>query len=58
MHLQIDRPYMALNTETHITIRQQELRTCKGIGYEFYYEELFMVKISPNTAAKVPYILI
>ena len=29
---------------TYITIRQQELRTCKRIGYELYCEELFMVK--------------
>ena len=43
-HLQVDRPYIALNSETHITIRQQELRTCKRIGYEFYCEELFIVK--------------
>ena len=39
-HLQVDRPYIALNSETYITIRQQELRTCKRIGYEFYHEEL------------------
>ena len=44
MHLQVDRPYIALNSETYITIRQQELRTCKRIGYEFYCKELFMVK--------------
>ena len=37
-HLQVDRPYIALNLETYITIRQQELRTCKRIGYEFYCE--------------------
>ena len=41
-HLQVDRPYIALNS--YITIRQQELRTCKRIGYEFFCEELFMVK--------------
>ena len=29
IHLQVDRPYIALNSETYITIRQQELRTCK-----------------------------
>ena len=29
-HIQI-----AINSETYITVRQQELRTCKGIGYEF-----------------------
>ena len=55
-HLQVDRLYIALNSETYITIRQQELRTCKRIGYEFYCEELFMVKLSQNTAVKVLYI--
>ena len=35
-HLQVDRLYIALNSETCITIRQQELKTCKRIGYEFY----------------------
>ena len=34
---------IALNSETYITIRQQELWMCKRIGYEFYCEELFMV---------------
>ena len=43
-HLQIDRPYIALNSETYILIRQQELRTCKRIEYEFHCEELFVVK--------------
>ena len=42
--LQTDKPYIALNSETYITIRQQELRTCKRIGYEFYCEELSVVK--------------
>ena len=44
MHLQVNRPYIALNSKTCITITQQELRTCKRIGYEFYCEEHFMVK--------------
>ena len=44
MHLQINKPYIALNSETYISIRQQELRTCKRIGYQFYCEELFIVK--------------
>ena len=35
---------IALNSETYISIKQQELRTCKRIGYEFYCEELFVVK--------------
>ena len=43
-YLQVNKPYIALNSETYISIRQQELRTCKGIGYEFYCKELFMVK--------------
>ena len=43
-HLQINRPYIALNSKTYISIRQYELWTCKKIGYEFYCEELFMVK--------------
>ena len=43
-HLHIEKPYIALNSETYITSRQQELRTCKRIGYEFYCKELFVVK--------------
>ena len=31
--LQIKKPYIALNTEMYINIRQQELATCKKIGY-------------------------
>ena len=27
----------------YITLRPQELHTCKKIGYEYYCEELFMV---------------
>ena len=44
MQLQVKKPYIALDSETYISIRQQELRTCKGISYEFYCEELFVVK--------------
>ena len=44
MHLQIKKPYIALNSETYISLRQQELRTCERISYEFYWEELFVVK--------------
>ena len=57
-HLQVHKPYIALNSETYISIRQQELRACKRIGYEFYCEELFIVKQNPNTAVKVQYISI
>ena len=44
MHLQVRKPYIALNSETHISLRQQELRSCKKIGYEFHCKELFIVK--------------
>ena len=43
-HLWVDRPFIELNSETYISLRHQELRTCKNIGYEFYYEELFVVE--------------
>ena len=43
-HLQVNKPYIALISEPYISIRQQELRTCKRIGFEFYWEELFVEK--------------
>ena len=43
-HLRIKKPYIALNSEIYISLRQQELRSCKKIGYEFYCKELFIVK--------------
>ena len=42
--LQIKKPCLTLNTETYINIRQQELATCKRIGYEFFCKELFCGK--------------
>ena len=38
----------ALHSETYISLRQQELRSCKKIGYEFYSKELFVVKPKSN----------
>ena len=43
-HLKVTIPYIALNSETYISLRIQELEVCKKIGYEFYCEELFVVK--------------
>ena len=43
-HLRIKKPYIALNSEAYISLRQQEQRSCKKIGYEFYCKELFIVK--------------
>ena len=40
----IDKPYIVLDAEMYITLRTQELHTCKKIGYEYYCEELFVVK--------------
>ena len=42
--IRIDKPYIALNPDTYISIHLEELRTCKRIGYEYYCEELFVVK--------------
>ena len=42
--IRIDKPYIALNVDTYIAIHSEELRTCKRIGYEYYCEELFVVK--------------
>ena len=51
-YLHIDKSYIALNSNTGITIRQQELRTCKRIGYEFYCEEPFVVKHKSKYSCK------
>ena len=42
--LKIEKPYIALSDETYITLCSQELKTCKRIGYEYYCEELFVIK--------------
>ena len=42
--LKIEKPYIALNDETYISIHSQELNNCKRIGYEYFCEELFLVK--------------
>ena len=42
--LKIIKPYIALNDETYISLRSQELNTCERIGYEYFCEELFVVK--------------
>ena len=35
-YLKVKKPYIALNSETYITLWIQKLGTCKKIGYEFY----------------------
>ena len=51
-HLQINKTYTALNSGTYISIRQQELRICKRIGYDIYCEELFVVKHKSKYSCK------
>ena len=43
-HLKVKKPYLALNSETYISLTHQEWRSCKKICNEFYCEELFVVK--------------
>ena len=43
-HLQVSKPYIALNKETYISLANEELRSCKIIGKMFYCKELFVVK--------------
>ena len=50
--VQIKKLHLALNTETYINIRQQELSTCKRIGYEFFCEELFVVRHKSRYSCK------
>ena len=42
--LKIAKPYIALNDEMYITMCPQELSNCKKICYEYFCEELFVVK--------------
>ena len=46
--LKIDKPYIALNEETYISLHPQELNICKKIDYEYFCEELFVVKSKNN----------
>ena len=43
-HIYVKKPYIALNSEMYISLWQQQLRTGKRMGYEFYCEDLFVVK--------------
>ena len=47
-YVKINKSYLALNSETNSSFGTQELATCKKIGYEFYCEELFVVKHKTN----------
>ena len=51
-HLCIIKPYITLNTETYITLTQQELRSYKKIGNEFCCKELFVAKHKTSYSCK------
>ena len=42
--LKVEKPYKALNDKTYIIICPQELNNCKRIGFDYFCEELFVVK--------------
>ena len=42
--LQVIKLYIALNEETYISLRHQELTNCRNIDDEFYCKHLFVVK--------------
>ena len=42
--LKVEKPHIAVNEETFISLCPQELNTCKRIGYEHFCEELFVVQ--------------
>ena len=51
-YLKVKKLYISLNSETYISLRTQELTTCKKIGYEFYCEELSVVKHKTKYSCK------
>ena len=51
-HLEVNKPYIALNRETYISLTNEELRSCKIIGKMFYCKELFVVKHKSSYSCK------
>ena len=51
-YLKVKKPYIALSSETNISLKTQELTTCKKIVYEFCCEELFVVKHKTKYSCK------
>ena len=44
INLQVNKPYLAFNSKTYISLTYKELQSCKKIGNKFYCQELFVVK--------------
>ena len=51
-YLKVKKPYITLNSETYITLRTEQLETCKKIVHEFSCEELFVVKHKTKYSCK------
>ena len=52
-HLKVKKPYLAINSETYISLTHQELRSCKKIGNEFYCENFLLLSKNLVIAVKV-----
>ena len=48
--LKMDKPYIALNEETYISLHPKELNICKRIGYEYFLKSYLLSKVRTNTA--------
>ena len=57
MQLKVEKPYIAVNKETYISLHPLELNTCKRIEYEHFCEELSVVKSKHSTVVLVQFIL-
>ena len=53
--LRIDKPYIALNKETYISLHPQQLSTCKKIGYEYFVKNCLLLRASTNKAVPAQY---
>ena len=51
--IKIDKLYIALNPDTYISIRMEELRTCKRIGYEYFVRNYLWLTVKQNIVAQV-----
>ena len=54
--LKVQKPYIAGNEETYISLHPQKLNTCKRIVYEHFCEELLVVKSKHNIAVPMQFI--
>ena len=53
----IDKPYIALNPETYITLHTQELDTNKELDMNIIVRNSLWLRVNPGTVVPVPFIL-